>query len=37
MMESKLRKILAGVGHVPNLTHPQLLADTVVGFIHAHS
>lgn len=31
------RKTLAGVGHVPNLTHPQLLADTVVGFIHAHS
>jgi pimeloyl-ACP methyl ester carboxylesterase len=30
------RKTLAGVGHVPNLTHPKMLADTV-GFVHAHS
>jgi pimeloyl-ACP methyl ester carboxylesterase len=31
------RRTLAGAGHVPQLTHPQLLADTVVGFVHDHS
>jgi pimeloyl-ACP methyl ester carboxylesterase len=31
------RKTLLGAGHVPQLTHPQLLADTVAGFAHGHS